>query len=82
MDIAELFRRNLRRIREAAELSQSDLARRLHRRASWICDLERGRDGRAPSIETIGRLAWALGVDADALLRRPEKKSKIPTKHS
>lgn len=83
MSIAEVFRANLKRHREAAGLSQAELSRRLGHRASWICDLERGRDGRAPSLETVERLSDALGLWPEVLLRRPpQRKSKKSAKRS
>jgi transcriptional regulator with XRE-family HTH domain len=51
---------NLRRVRERADLSQTDLAARMQSRPNWISLLERSTD--LPSPDTVSRLAAALGV--------------------
>ncbi len=57
---------NLRRVREAAGLTQTDLAVRMQTRPSWISLLERTTD--LPTPETVKRLADALGVLPSELL--------------
>lgn len=68
-EIADLFRRNLKRVRITLGISQTELARRLDTRPSFICDFEKGR--KLPTIVTLARLADALGV-APAALISPE----------
>ena len=63
--LVELFRSNLRALREDAGLSQSDLARRMETLPNVVCDLEKGR--RVPSFGTLARLADGLGVTPAAL---------------
>ena len=52
---------NLRRLREAANLSQAELARRVQVSAPMICQIERGT--KAPSL-LLG-LALAAALDCD-----------------
>ena len=61
------FGRLLKRLRMAADLTQEELAERAMVSARSISDLERGR--RNPSVKAIGRIAQALGVSPDTLLR-------------
>ena len=65
-EIEELFRRNLRQLREENGFSQRDLARRLGICSSYICDFEKGR--RSPTIRTLAPLAEVLGVSPSALV--------------
>src|SRR5215471_2649450 len=65
------FGSQLRYFREAAGLSQEALAERAGMSARGVSDLERGLS-RAPRLQTLGRLAEALGLsqsDREALLR-------------
>ena len=57
---------NLRRVREHADITQTDLAARMGTRANWISLLERSTD--LPSPETVKRLSEALGVLPSELL--------------
>ena len=54
--------------RLAQNVSQRELADRATLRRSYLCDIERGR-GTRPSVETLDRIAMALGVDRNELLR-------------
>lgn len=75
--LLDLFRRNLRDLRVAAGLSQSELARKIGCAPSYICDLERGRRG--PMLGTLAPLADAIGIDPSDLLRsNPGGNLKIP----
>ncbi len=58
--IGNLFRSNLRQLREEAGLSQSEVGRRMGVTPGYICDLERGR--RSPQVGTLAVLGEALGV--------------------
>lgn len=64
--LVDLFRQNLRAIREEAGLSQSELARRIDATPGYVCDLERGR--RSPNLGTLAPLAEALGVSPSSLI--------------
>jgi transcriptional regulator with XRE-family HTH domain len=66
MTVAERFGQNLARLREDAEVTQEDLAYRASLHRTEIGLLERG--GRIPRIDTLAKLAGALGVSPAALL--------------
>jgi len=69
MKIREVFAANLRRRRQAAKLSQEELAHRAELDRTYISALE--RCVYAASIEVVDRLARELGTDAAELLQRP-----------
>lgn len=69
--IGDQFRHNLVALRTAAGLSQSDLARRIGRGPSFVCDLERGPGD--PSLRTLEMLAAGLGVSESRLIERGKK---------
>lgn len=62
------FGQKLKRWREAAHVSQAELARRMDVSPTWVSNLERdfspsAKDGKPqPSIETCDKIARALGV--------------------
>jgi transcriptional regulator with XRE-family HTH domain len=64
--VAERFGQNLARLREDAEVTQEDLAYRASLHRTEIGLLERG--GRIPRIDTLAKLAGALGVPPAQLL--------------
>ena len=70
MEIREVFAINLRRRRQAAGLSQEELAHRAELDRTYISALERCVF--AASIEVVDRLARELGTDAADLLQRPK----------
>ena len=61
------FGKKLRSVRLKKKLSQGDIARILGVHRSYISGLERGR--RNPSLVTVHKVAKALGVSADELLK-------------
>jgi len=61
------FGKKLREVRLKRKLSQGDIARTLGVHRSYISGLERGR--RNPSLLTVHKVAKALGVSADELLK-------------
>lgn len=63
-DASRAFGQNLARLRERAGLSQAGTAERLHR--TEVSLIERGQ--RVPRLDTIVKLAGALGVEPCALL--------------
>lgn len=65
-----LFARNLRRAREAQGISQEMLAELAGLHRTYVGSVERGE--RNISIDNIGRLAKALGMEPADLLRREE----------
>ncbi|HEX5762098.1 MAG TPA: helix-turn-helix transcriptional regulator [Solirubrobacterales bacterium] len=66
MDIATRFGENLKRCRRRAELSQEELAIRASLHRTQIGLLERG--SRQPRIDTLVKLAGALGIEPGDLL--------------
>jgi len=64
--VAKRFAQNLLRTREATDVTQEELAFRASLHRTEIGLLERG--GRMPRIDTLAKLAGALGVEPAALL--------------
>jgi transcriptional regulator with XRE-family HTH domain len=65
MDKRDRFAVNLRRARDAAGISQEELAKRCEVHRTEISLLERG--GREPRLGTMVKLAVALGTTPQAL---------------
>lgn len=66
MTVAERFGENLARLRERSGVTQEEVAWRASLHRTEIGLLERG--GRIPRIDTLTKLAGALGVKPAALL--------------
>lgn len=66
MEAKHKFGANLRSLRTAAGLSQQELGDRASLHMTEISRLERGL--RDPRLETVARLATALGLPAGALV--------------
>ena len=66
MSVAQLFGKNLARKREAAGLSQEEVGIRAAVHRTEVSQLERGL--RCPRIDTLVKLAGALGVEPSELL--------------
>jgi transcriptional regulator with XRE-family HTH domain len=64
--VAERFARNLRRARASTDLTQEELAFRAGLHRTEVGLLERAE--RTPRIDTLAKLAGALGVETTALL--------------
>jgi len=58
---------NMKRIRAKKKMSQGDIARALDVDRGYISNIENGKKN--PTIATIQKLANALGVSADELLK-------------
>lgn len=58
---------NMKRIRAKKKMSQGDIARALEVDRGYISNIENGKKN--PTIATIQKLANALGVSADELLK-------------
>jgi transcriptional regulator with XRE-family HTH domain len=69
MEIRETLAINLRRLRQAAGLSQEELAHRADIDRTYISSIERRQY--AASIEVVDRLAKGLGIKASELLQPP-----------
>jgi transcriptional regulator with XRE-family HTH domain len=66
MDLLARFAANVRRLRGKKKLSQKALADKVGISVSYVSMLERGQ--RSPPLETIEKMAKALGVTPAALL--------------
>jgi transcriptional regulator with XRE-family HTH domain len=66
MDLLKRFAGNVRRLRGRKKLSQKALADRVGISVSYVSMLERGQ--RSPPLETIEKMAKALGVTPASLL--------------
>jgi transcriptional regulator with XRE-family HTH domain len=58
---------NFKRIRTVKKLSQRAIARKLEVHRAYISGIENGK--RNPTLATIQKLAEALGISADELIR-------------
>jgi len=58
---------NMKRIRAKKKMSQGDISRALEVDRGYISNIENGKKN--PTIATIQKLANALGVSADELLK-------------
>jgi len=66
MDLLGRFADNVRRLRAKKKLSQKALADKVGISVSYVSMLERGQ--RSPPLETIEKMAKALGVPPASLL--------------
>lgn len=66
-EISSKFAENFKRIRIKKKLSQGDIARALEVHRAYVSGIENGK--RNPTLATIQKLADALGVSADELLK-------------
>lgn len=69
MDVRRVFGENVRKLREAAGLSQDAFADLVGVHRTYMSGIERGK--RAPSIVVAHRLAQALNVNPGALFDAP-----------
>lgn len=58
---------NIKKIRLARDMSQGDLCRKLEFDRAYMSNLENGKKN--PTLATVDRIANALGVSADILLK-------------
>lgn len=68
----------LRRARDAAGLTQEDLAEKAKVHRTYVSLLE--RDRKSPTLDTLFRLCGALGVLPSALIARVEAKQSPGTR--
>jgi transcriptional regulator with XRE-family HTH domain len=69
MDIRRLVGQNVRRMRQAKVMSQEQLAFASDLHRTYVSGVERGI--RNPTVVILGRIATALEVTPDRLLRAP-----------
>lgn len=65
--VVQKFAKNMRKIREANEMSQGDIYRATGIERPYISSLESGKQN--PTLETVGKIAKALGISSDKLLK-------------
>ena len=65
--ISEQLGQNMKRIRAKKKMSQGDIARALEVDRGYISNIENGKKN--PTLATIQKLANALGVSPDELLK-------------
>mgnify|MGYP004544798807 CR=1 FL=1 len=65
-----IFSRNLKYFRIKEDLRQEDLAEKVELTDKYISDLERAKF--SPSLETIEKIAIALNINPDLLLKNDE----------
>ena len=76
MTLAERLGRNVKKLRTAGAMTQARLAEVADLTSDEVSRIERG--AREPRFETIGRLAEALGVDAEVLFAKsPDDTSPV-----
>ena len=73
MDLREVFAANLRRLRNAKGVSQDELAHEANVSRSYLSQLEKGTF--YASLNIVGRVAEALGVEPAELLKMPHKRT-------
>jgi transcriptional regulator with XRE-family HTH domain len=73
-ELYEIFRSNMREMREEANLSQAELARITGIKQPQISDLERGSTN--PNLASIARIAEALEVPPWIMLRPAKTRSE------
>jgi transcriptional regulator with XRE-family HTH domain len=72
MDLREVFAGNLRRLRNAKGVSQDELAHEANVSRSYLSQLEKGTF--YASLNIVGRLSEALGVEPAELLKIAQKR--------
>ena len=65
--ISAQFGKNMKRIRARKEMSQGDIARALEVDRGYISNIESGKKN--PTLATVAKIANALGVSPDELLK-------------
>ena len=66
-DEAQRLGENLKRIRTEKGISQGDIARALEMDKGFVSNIENGKTN--PTLTTITKLAKAIGVSTDELLK-------------
>lgn len=61
------FAKNMKKLREAKGMSQGDIHRATRIDRAYISNLEAGKQN--PTLETIAKIAEALGVSSGELLK-------------
>ena len=72
MDLKRAMATNLRRVRQAKDLTQEELAHRAGLSSRYLGSIERANV--SASVTVLGRLADALRIDACELIRLPTRR--------
>ena len=64
---AKKLAQNMKRIRLAKQMSQGDICRKLGLDRAYVSNVESGK--RNPTLSTIEKIAKALGVEVNELLK-------------
>ena len=59
--------KNLKRLRQTKKMSQGDICRKSNLDRAYVSNMETGKSN--PTLATIEKIARALGVNSDELLR-------------
>ncbi len=73
-DISKKLGTNIKRIRTKKGMTQGDICRALDLDRGYVSSLESGK--RNPTLAMIEKVAGALGVTSDELLKEHDKKIK------
>lgn len=72
MDLKDVLAKNLRKERQAQELTQEELADRAGMSSRYVGSIERGAV--SATVSVLGRLAEALHVDPCRLIAHPPRR--------
>lgn len=71
MDLKDSMAINVRRLRNTKKLTQEELADRAKLSSRYVGSIERGKV--SATVTVLGRLAEALGVEPNELIRNPRR---------
>jgi transcriptional regulator with XRE-family HTH domain len=74
MDLRERVGLNVQRLRQNAGLSQEECAHRAKVHQTYLSGIENSI--RNPTVLVLGKLAKALGVEVEELVRNPKTRTK------
>ena len=74
MDLRERVGLNVQRLRQNAGLSQEECAHRAKVHQTYLSGVERGI--RNPTVMVLAKIAKALGVEVEDLVKSPKTKAK------
>ena len=74
MDLRERVGLNIQRLRQNAGLSQEECAHRAKVHQTYLSGVERGI--RNPTVMVLAKIAKALGVEVEELVKNPKTRTK------
>lgn len=69
-NIRQILPHNMQRKRKEAELTQMQLAERIHVSLSYVAQIEQGK--KLPTLKTLEAMCHAMGTSMDVLMCAPE----------